>query len=108
MIFSCPLLVSYHLKNTPKTGDNWSTGICFFMLICVAMLAIRQLRYCENMKGGGAAAESLALEVTSGLKSYFESACGPLLLYKEEREQYNEITDAKPDVDLASIYGMSI
>lgn len=60
-------------------------------------------RYCGSVSG--AAASSLALEVTSGLKAYFESACGPLLLYKEERVQFKEITESKPDSDLASLYG---
>jgi len=61
--------------------------------------------YCDNVKGCGSAAESLALEVTSGLKAYFESALGPLLLYKSERLQHSEQTEAGPDVDVCTIYG---
>jgi mortality factor 4-like protein 1 len=61
--------------------------------------------YCANIKGSGPAAESLSLEVTSGLKAYFESACSAVLLYKQERQQYAEVTEGNPDSDLCSIYG---
>ncbi|GAB1606130.1 mortality factor 4-like protein 1 isoform X2 [Argonauta hians] len=43
--------------------------------------------------------------VTQGLREYFNTTIGTLLLYKFERPQHNELLEAHPDIPMSSIYG---
>ncbi|KAJ9574798.1 hypothetical protein L9F63_008023, partial [Diploptera punctata] len=45
------------------------------------------------------------LEVTNGIREYFNVMLGTQLLYKFERPQYAEITKAHPDLSMSKIYG---
>ena len=49
--------------------------------------------------------ESAVLEVTAGLKEYFNVMLGSQLLYKFEREQHSDVIKESPDVPMSRIYG---
>ncbi|XP_022104703.1 mortality factor 4-like protein 1 isoform X2 [Acanthaster planci] len=49
--------------------------------------------------------ESAIVEVTQGLREYFNVMLGTQLLYKYERPQYAEILASRPDEPLSKIYG---
>eukprot|EP00038_Savillea_parva_P010043 m.187496 g.187496 ORF g.187496 m.187496 type:complete len:293 (+) comp17105_c0_seq1:36-914(+) len=53
----------------------------------------------------GPRAASVAAEVTSGLKVYFNTYCGTALLYEVERQQFKDFKEEFPDVDLTEAYG---
>ncbi|CAM9802988.1 unnamed protein product [Phaeothamnion confervicola] len=44
-------------------------------------------------------------ELIDGLRVYFEKALGKILLYRQERAQYDHVTKASPGKDASQIYG---
>ncbi|KAF3905804.1 hypothetical protein AA313_de0205353 [Arthrobotrys entomopaga] len=44
-------------------------------------------------------------EIIAGLRSYFDKCLGTMLLYRFERDQYNEIKKQHPDTDMCDLYG---
>jgi len=59
----------------------------------------------SNKRNNGNGRESAVLEVTSGLKEYFNVMLGSQLLYKFEREQHSDIIKQHPDLQMCKIYG---
>ena len=49
--------------------------------------------------------ENAILEVTAGLKEYFDIMLGSQLLYKFEREQHADILKEHPNTSMSKIYG---
>ena len=57
-------------------------------------------------KRGSKAKESQVVEVTSGIREYFDTMIGCQLLYKFEKPQYNKIVRESPeDAGMSSVYG---
>lgn len=59
-----------------------------------------------DSKKASKAKESQVLEVTSGLREYFDAMVGCQLLYKFEKPQYSKIVKESPeDATMSSVYG---
>ncbi len=61
--------------------------------------------YLAQLADKGPKAQAVAAEVAAGIRTYFEHALGTLLLYPQERAQYDELLEAQPDVEVATVYG---
>eukprot|EP00040_Diaphanoeca_grandis_P020922 m.111261 g.111261 ORF g.111261 m.111261 type:complete len:302 (-) comp28107_c5_seq1:347-1252(-) len=61
--------------------------------------------YCTFIATQGPKASGVAREVTSGIKLYFQAACGSILLYRQERPQYDELVQENKTIDLCDHYG---
>lgn len=65
------------------------------------------LKQKKNSKSLSSSKESAMLEVTNGIKEYFNVMLGSQLLYKFERPQYQQfINESGDDVSMSSIYGV--
>lgn len=58
-----------------------------------------------SVKGISPNKESAVLEVTNGIREYFNVMLGSQLLYKFERPQYADILAENPDANMCQIYG---
>lgn len=58
-----------------------------------------------SVKGISSNKESAVIEVTNGLKEYFNVMLGSQLLYKFERPQYADVLNERSDAPMSQIYG---
>ncbi|KAJ2949620.1 hypothetical protein O0L34_g15543 [Tuta absoluta] len=63
------------------------------------------LTFKKASKANNPAKESVLVDITEGIKEYFNATLGSQLLYKFERPQYSEILQEYPDTPMAQIYG---
>ncbi|KAG8222194.1 hypothetical protein J437_LFUL001286 [Ladona fulva] len=63
------------------------------------------VKYKTSSKTNTPNKESAVLDVTNGIKEYFNVMLGTQLLYKFERPQYAEICQANPDTLMSKLYG---
>ncbi|XP_030035274.2 LOW QUALITY PROTEIN: mortality factor 4-like protein 1 [Manduca sexta] len=59
----------------------------------------------KSSKSHNQAKESVLVDITEGIKEYFNATLGSQLLYKFERPQYSEILQEYPDTPMSQIYG---
>lgn len=80
------------------------------LAILPAKLSVEQivdnyLAFKKSSKAHNQAKESVLVDITEGIKEYFNATLGSQLLYKFERPQYSEILQEYPDTPMAQIYG---
>lgn len=87
--------------------NDWHTIVTKKKISVIpASPTITEILDAYNTQVKGTKAKAVANEVCSGLKLYFEHGCGPLLLYKQERPQYDELIGEQEDVQLCTKYGV--
>lgn len=73
--------------------------------LTVSQIVDNYLAFKKSSKSHNQAKESVLLDITEGIKEYFNATLGSQLLYKFERPQYSEILQEYPDTPMAQIYG---
>lgn len=73
--------------------------------LTVAQIVDNYLASKKSSKTHNAAKESVLVDITEGIKEYFNVTLGSQLLYKFERPQYSEILQDYPDTPMSKIYG---
>lgn len=73
--------------------------------VCVDEILENYVTYKKSSKTNNANKESAFIEVTSGIKEYFNVMLGTQLLYKFERPQYAEILQEHGSTPMSKIYG---
>uniref|UniRef100_A0A6G5AAR3 Putative dosage compensation regulatory complex/histone acetyltransferase complex n=1 Tax=Rhipicephalus microplus TaxID=6941 RepID=A0A6G5AAR3_RHIMP len=63
------------------------------------------VKQATSVQGISSKKESIVIEVTNGLKEYFNVTLGSQLLYKFERPQYADVLSERPDTPMSQIYG---
>ncbi|XP_061719674.1 mortality factor 4-like protein 1 isoform X2 [Cydia pomonella] len=73
--------------------------------LTVEQIVDNYLAFKKSSKTHNQAKESVLVDITEGIKEYFNATLGSQLLYKFERPQYSEILQEYPDTPMAQIYG---
>ncbi|CAH0587950.1 unnamed protein product [Chrysodeixis includens] len=73
--------------------------------LTVAQIVDNYLAFKKASKSHNPSKESVLVDITGGIKEYFNSTLGSQLLYKFERPQYSEILHEYPDTPMSQIYG---
>lgn len=73
--------------------------------LTVSQIVDNYLAFKKSSKSHNQAKETVLLDITEGIKEYFNATLGSQLLYKFERPQYSEILQEYPDTPMAQIYG---
>ncbi|XP_072937990.1 mortality factor 4-like protein 1 [Epargyreus clarus] len=73
--------------------------------LTVAQIVDNFLAFKKSSKSHNQAKESVLVDITEGIKEYFNVTLGSQLLYKFERPQYSEILQEYPDTPMSQIYG---
>ncbi|XP_063539746.1 mortality factor 4-like protein 1 isoform X2 [Cydia strobilella] len=73
--------------------------------LTVEQIVDNYLAFKKSSKTHNQAKETVLVDITEGIKEYFNSTLGSQLLYKFERPQYSEILQEYPDTPMAQVYG---
>ncbi|XP_037971939.2 mortality factor 4-like protein 1 [Plutella xylostella] len=73
--------------------------------LTVEQIVDNYLAFKKSSKAHTPAKDSVLVDITEGIKEYFNATLGSQLLYKFERPQYSEILSEYPDTPMAKIYG---
>ncbi|XP_013140353.1 PREDICTED: mortality factor 4-like protein 1 [Papilio polytes] len=73
--------------------------------LTVSQILDNYLAFKKSSKSHNTAKHSVLVEITEGIKEYFNATLGSQLLYKFERPQYSEILQEYPDTQMSQIYG---
>ncbi|XP_049871502.1 mortality factor 4-like protein 1 [Pectinophora gossypiella] len=73
--------------------------------LTVEQIVDNYLAFKKSSKAHTQAKETVLLDITEGIKEYFNATLGSQLLYKFERPQYSEILQEYPDTPMSQIYG---
>ncbi|XP_026749905.2 mortality factor 4-like protein 1 [Galleria mellonella] len=73
--------------------------------LTVEQIVDNYLAFKKSSKSHNQAKESVLVDITEGIKEYFNATLGSQLLYKFERPQYSEILQDYPEKPMSQIYG---
>lgn len=73
--------------------------------LTVSQIVDNYLAFKKSSKSHNQAKESVLVDITEGIKEYFNATLGSQLLYKFERPQYSEILQEYPDTPMSQVYG---